>query len=122
MNQMIFESFAFPQNPDKLQHSYSRVPVYTKNEAGEQVFSGMGTGKCVITGSGAFTGENAYSSFRKLLALFEAGACGTLYDPTWGVYKGYLTGLELTQEPRSNYVAYRFEFTRADAGGEIPKN
>lgn len=121
MTQMIFETFAFPQNPDKLQHSYSREPIYTKNEDGEQVFSGMGAGRCVITGSGAFTGDHAYDSFRNFLELFEAGTCGTLYDPTWGVYSGYLTGLELTQEPRNNYVAYRFEFTRADAGGAIPK-
>lgn len=121
MTNLIFRTFPFPQNPEKLKHNYVREPVYTKDENGNTVFSGMGEGKCTITGEGAFFGDTAYASFRKLLALFEEGSCGTLHDPTWGVYNVYLTGLELTQEPRSDYVSYRFEFTRADASGAIPK-
>lgn len=120
MEKLIYRTFSWPQNPDKLRHSYVREPVYTKDEEGNTVFSGMGPGKCVITGSGAFIGDAAYSSFRNLLALFEDGECGYFYDPTWGVYNAYLTGLELTQEPRSDYVAYTFEFTRANADGSIP--
>lgn len=121
MEKLVFRTFTWPQNPDKLQHSYVREPVYTKDVEGNAVFSGMGAGKCTITGSGAFFGDGAYDSFRALMALFEEGACGDLKDPTWGAYTVYLTELELTQEPKSDYVAYRFTFTRADADGAIPQ-
>ncbi len=121
MTSMTFRTFAWPQNPDTLHHSYVREPKYEKDTDGNVVFAGMGPGKCVITGSGAFFGDTAYERFRSLIELFEEGECGYLHDPTWGTINGYLTGLELTQEPRSDYVAYRFEFTRADTLGEIPK-
>lgn len=120
MEKLIYKTFSWPQNPDALQHSYVREPVYVKDDNGNTVFSGMGAGKLKITGSGVFFGTSAYADFRKLIALFEDGSSGTLYDPTWGNYNAYLTELELTQEPKSNYVAYRFEFTRADANGAIP--
>lgn len=121
MQKLIFKTFMWPQNPRTLRHNYLREPVYVKDDAGNTVFSGMGAGKCTITGSGAFFGASAYSDFRKLMALFEEGGSGTLSDPTWGNYNVYLTELELEQEPRSDYVAYRFTFTRADADGAIPK-
>lgn len=120
MDKMAFKTFTWPENPEKLQHSYQREPVYTKDGEGNRVFAEMGAGKLVIQGSGAFFGVNALPDFGKLIALFEEGSCGTLHDPTWGDYNAYLTELELTQEPRSEYVAYRFAFTRANAAGEIP--
>lgn len=121
MDKLVFRSFTWPQNPEILRYSYSREPVYTKNAMGNVVFSGMGGGKLTITGSGVFLGSTAYADFRKLTALFEDGLCGTLKDPTWGEFNAYLTALELTQQPRSDYVAYSFTFTRADSGGKIPK-
>lgn len=121
MDKLVFRTFTWPQNPEKYQLSWLREPVYEKNTAGETVFSGMGQGKCTITGSGVFFGDGAYTEFKKLAALFEDGACGTLKDPTWGEFNVYLTELEATQEPKSDYVAYRFQFTRANADGEIPQ-
>lgn len=120
MEKLIFRTFSWPQNPESLQHNYVRQPVYTKDDSGNWVFSGMGEAMLTITGSGAFFGSGAYSDFRKLIALFEDGGCGSLHDPTWGVYNVYLTELELTQQPRSDYVAYRFTFTRANSAGAIP--
>lgn len=120
MDKMTFQTFSWPENPEKLQHTYEREPVYTKDGDGNRVFAEMGAGTLVIQGSGVFWGENACSDFGKLIALFEAGSCGILHDPTWGDCNAYLTELELTQEPRSEYVAYRFTFTRANANGEIP--
>lgn len=121
MEEMVFRSFIWPQNPEQLKHSCVREPVYTRDEQGNSVFSGMGEGKLTITGSGAFSGKEAYDNFRKLMALFEDGECGSLQDPAWGECNAYLTELELTQQPRKDYVGYRFKFTRANAGGEIPK-
>lgn len=121
MEKLIFRTFSWPQNPDKYQVNWVREPVYEKDEKGDTVFAGMGDEKCVITGSGTFFGETAYADFRKLVTLFREGSCGTLNDPTWGNFNVYLTKLEAEQEPRSDYVAYSFEFTLANANGEIPK-
>ena len=45
---------------------------------------------------------------------------GVLTHPVWGERSVFFTGLEMTQEPRENYVAYRFEFQQADENGKIP--
>ena len=46
---------------------------------------------------------------------------GNLDHPIFGIRYCYFTLLELTQEPKENYVSYRFEFTQAKANGEVPK-
>jgi len=51
----------------------------------------------------------------------EAGEPGDLTHPVWGIRYCYLTRLELTQEPREHVVSYEFEFTQADANGQILK-
>lgn len=98
-----------------------REPVYTKNSAGDTVFSGMGPVKRRVTGKGAFFGETAYADFLELLALFNGEGWGELVHPVWGTLNAYFTELELTQEPKFNYVAYQFEFREADADGAIPE-
>ncbi len=121
MTSLKFGDFTFPRNPEKLQRVYVREPIYQKDGDGNVYFAGMGPGKCVITGTGAFFGDTAYQDFSQLVSLFEAGARAALTDPTWGTCQAYLTKLELDQEPRENYVSYRFTFTRADSDGAIPK-
>lgn len=121
MEKLTFRSFTWPRNPEKLQHSYECQPVYDKDSAGDAVFSGMGTGRLTISGSGVFSGDSAYSDLQELTTLFEEGICGILWDPVMGSCNAYLTELELTQEPRVDQIAYRFTFTRANADGEIPK-
>ena len=98
-----------------------REPVYTKNAAGDAVFTGMSPVKRTVTGKGAFLGDTAYADFQELLALFNAGGCGTLVHPVWGTYNMHFTELELTQEPKFQYVAYRFVFREADDEGAIPQ-
>ena len=39
----------------------------------------------------------------------------------WGIRYCYLTGLELTQEPKENCVAYKVVFQQAMANGILPK-
>ena len=121
MDKLVFRDFTWPRNPEEYQVSWLREPVYEKNDAGVSVFTGMGPGKCTITGKGVFSGDTAYEDFKTLAGLFEEGSLGTLTDGTWGDFSVYLTELELTQEPRSDYVAYRFQFARADADGAIPQ-
>lgn len=98
-----------------------REPVYTKNAAGNNVYSGMGPVKRTVTGTGVFFGATAYEDFQKLLALYNEEGCGALVHPVWGTYNMHFTELELTQEPKGNYVSYKFEFREADANGAIPE-
>lgn len=113
MNKLIYKTFTWPQNPENYRHSYVREPVYTKNDAGEAVLSGTGPKKLTVTGSGSFFGDTAYTDFQKLIKVFEEAGSGGLTHPVWGTVTCYFTKLELTQEPKSNFVAYSFEFQEA---------
>ena len=120
MSSLSYKTFVWPQNPHTYQEKTAREPHFRTQE-GITYFDGMGEMKRKITGSGVFSGENAYTEFKKLIALFEQGEAGNLEHPVWGIRFCYLTGLELTQEPKENYVSYRFTFREADSSGEIPK-
>lgn len=121
MEKLVYKSYVWPQNPDHYQQEYVREPVYEKNDAGETVFTGMGPMKRTITGSGAFFGDTAYDDFLALAKVFEEDTYGSLVHPVWGTYRCFFTELQLTQEPRADYVAYRFEFREADSDGAIPQ-
>jgi hypothetical protein len=121
MDKLIFKGFTWPQNPEYFRQKFVREPNYVKVEDGEPVFSGMGPLKRTITGSGAFMGENAYTEFKKLIALCDAKEAGILKHPVWGDVNAYLLELEMAQEPRADYVAYSFTFREADTDGAIPK-
>ena len=77
--------------------------------------------KRVISGSGVFSGEDAYNKYKELQRLSEDMSAGNLEHPIFGIRYCYLTLLEVLQEPKENYVSYRFEFTQALLNGEIPK-
>lgn len=121
MEKLQYKTFVWPQNPHTYQESCIREPEYEKNEAGEDTFQGMGPLKRTVTGSGVFFGDAAFSSFSALAKLFEETSPGTLEHPVWGTRYCYFTELELTQEPKDNYVSYRFTFLQADADGSLPK-
>ena len=121
MNKLIYKSFVWPQNPDHYQMQFVREPVYQKNEAGETVFTGMGPMKRVITGSGSFIGPTAYGDFQELAETFSDATYGALVHPVFGSCRVYFTELQVTQQPRENYVAYKFEFREADEDGAIPQ-
>ncbi len=120
MTLMSYKTFVWPQNPHTYQEKVSREPRYLTQD-GVACFNGMSGMRRVITGSGTFHGADAYMQFKLLLQLAEEGTPGNLEHPVWGIRYCYLTGLELTQEPRENAVSYKFEFTQALTNGEIPK-
>lgn len=121
MNKLRFKTFTWPINPETYQEVFVREPLYTKNEDGDSVFSGMGPAKRVISGSGAFFGTDAYTNFNTLAALFGEADAGTLTHPVCGARTVYFTGLQMNQSAKSDYVAYSFEFKEADADGTIPR-
>lgn len=120
MDPLSFRTFVWPQNPHTYKEETIREPHY-RTEGGVTYFDSMGAMQRIITGSGTFYGENAFSEFKKLQRLAEEGTAGNLEHPVWGIRYCYLTKLVLTQEPRNDYVSYSFEFTQAAANGEVPK-
>lgn len=88
---------------------------------GVTLYNGMSSKRRIVTGSGEFFGEDAYDKFKQLLKLAEEDTPGNLEHPIWGIRYCYFTKLELTQEPKENYVKYQFEFTQALANGTIPR-
>ena len=121
MEKLSYKSFVWPNNPHTYQENSSREGKYSKDDAGNDVFNGMGYLKSVITCTGAFFGATAVEEFRKLQELFEETTPGNLEHPIWGIRYCYFTGLELTQEPKDNYVSYKFQFTCALTNGVVPK-
>ncbi len=115
-----YKTFSWPQNPEVYQETISREPQY-RTSSGVTVFDRMGDLRRIITGSGVFSGEEAYDWFKELMLLAEDGSPGHLEHPVWGIRYCYLTGLELVQEPAENLVRYKFTFTQALTNGEVPK-
>ena len=121
MQKMSYKGWAWPQNPEKYEEFYLREPVYAKNSQKVWVFQGMGPRKLTVKGEGVFCGEDAFSDFKALSALFSNEGSGELVHPVWGSMQAYFTELEMTQEPRENEISYRFTFREADADNTIPK-
>ena len=120
MDKLSFKTFTFPINPHTYMEEYLREPKY-RTQDGQTLYDDMGEMRKIITGKGVFYGDNAFAEFKKLAALFEEKAAGNVQHPIWGTTLCYFTGLEMTQEPRDNYVSYAFTFTRCLADGSVPK-
>ena len=121
MDKLIFKTFTWPINPEVYQEAYVREPLYARTDDGSTVFSGMGPMKRGITGSGAFFGSDAATNFNRLATLFAEASRGVLTHPVWGARTVYFTELQMTQSPKSDYVAYSIEFSESDSEGAIPK-
>ena len=121
MDKLTYKDFVWPRNPEKYRQQYLRKPTYGEDEEGNTVFQGLGALKHTITGSGAFTGTDAWASFQQLADLCGDPLAGDLTHPVWGTVSAFLTELQMDQEPRENYVAYSFTFQAADENGDIPQ-
>ena len=120
MMALKFKTYTWPNDPHTYREELHREPQYT-TQSGTSTYTGMGATHRRITGSGAFFGEDAYANFRALMELAADNTAGDLVHPIWGTRYCYFTKLEMTQEPRENYVTYSFEFTQAKADGTVPK-
>lgn len=119
MDNLCYKTFVWPHNPHTYREEYVREPKFY-TEDGIQYYGSMGPMKQKITGKGVFFGENAFETFRALAEVFSEEEAGDLDHPLWGIRHCYFTKLELTQEPKENYVSYTFEFTVARANGTVP--
>lgn len=107
---MRYKNFTFPHNPRVYTIDYRRDVAVQKVPMG--IFSVQDLGRTcrILRGEGEFYGKNAYDTFKKLATVFYESGPGALYHPVWQCSQAYFTKLSLRQEPRSDYVAYSFEF------------
>ena len=108
MLKMRFDSFVWPNNPRTYTLSCKRQTAVHKIPMGGFAVQDLGRTATVMQGEGEFFGAGAYDTFQELLSVFQKGGQQMLVHPVWQTASAYFTELTLTQEPRDDYVAYRF--------------
>ena len=107
---MRYKDYIWPHNPRVYAISFQREMGAVKVPFGRYCLQDLGPGHRVMTGEGEFVGPEAYREFKKLATVFYDEGPGLLVHPVWQTSNAYFVELSLTQEPRADYVAYRFAF------------
>lgn len=113
---MRFKSFVWPHNPRTYTIAFERKMANFKMPFGRYHLQNLGLTRRVLRGEGEFVGEGAYDKFKELACLFYEETPGVLVHPVWMTTTAWFVGLEVRQEPRSDYVRYSFEFWEAYTG------
>ena len=129
LSKMRFKTFVWPHNPSAYSVSYDRKQAVHELPMGDDQIQDLGKRPRIMKGEGAFYGPDAYRTFQALARLFDEGTPGVLIHPVWETSLAYLTQLELLQEPRADYVRYRFTFreagrkarTQMASGDDVPR-
>lgn len=107
---MRFKNYVWPHNPRVYEISFRKDLVAHKVPFGLYTLQSLGREHRVLRGEGEFSGEGAYSQFKKLATVFYSNEPGVLVHPLWDTTMALFASLELKQEPTENYVKYAFEF------------
>ena len=111
LSAMRFKDFTWPHNPRTFRVLWRRRVCVLDAPGGRYHVQDLGKTCRVLRGEGEFCGPSAYADFERLQQVFLEEGMGTLIHPLWPCQSVFFTRLELTQEPRQDYVAYAFEFT-----------
>lgn len=107
---MRFKDFVWPNNPYSCSLTTRRETAYHKFPGGGYSLEDLGMGLRKLSGTGEFYGPGAYESMKKMLKVFYEGGTGRLIHPVIQFQQAVFAELELLQEPREDYVLYRFTF------------
>ena len=113
---MTFKGFVWPHNPRVYTITFERKMANCKVPFGRHYLQSLGQTRRVLRGEGEFVGEGAYDKFKELASIFYEETPGVLVHPVWVAATAWFVGLELRQEPRSDYVRYSFEFWEVYSG------
>ena len=113
---MRFKEFTWPHNPEVYTVEYRRRIAVHPAPFGPCVMQELGSSYRVLKGEGVFVGEGAYQRFQELAGVFQQEGPGLLVHPVWKAERAYFAALEAMEEPRPDFVRYRFEFWE-DGGG-----
>lgn len=111
LSAMRYKDFIWPHNPRTFHVLWQRRVAVLDAPGGRFHVQELGKTCRILRGEGEFCGATAYEDFERLVRTFRQDGAGTLVHPIWRSDAVYFTRLELTQEPRQDYVAYAFEFT-----------
>lgn len=110
MEPMQYKGFVWPHNPREYTIDFVRKTALLKVPMGEYVLQDLGRSAREMRGQGEFYGPGAYDTFKALATVFCQSGPGVLIHPVWQTASALFTELQLRQEPRRDYVAYRFAF------------
>lgn len=110
LSPMRYKTFTWPHNPRTYAIEFQRDTAVHKVPMGAYTMQDLGRSFRTLRGEGEFFGPDAYATFQALACLFYESGPGVLIHPVWQTANAYFTELELLQEPRENYVRYRFAF------------
>nr|WP_325181338.1 SafA/ExsA family spore coat assembly protein [uncultured Oscillibacter sp.] len=113
---MRFKEFTWPHNPEVYTVERRRRIAVHPVPFGPCVMQELGGSHQVLKGEGVFVGEDAYGRFQELAGVFCQEGPGLLVHPVWKAERAYFAALEAVEEPRPDFVRYRFEFWE-DGGG-----
>ena len=119
LSAMRYKDFIWPHNPRTFHVLWQRRVAVLDAPGGRFHVQELGKTCRILRGEGEFCGETAYEDFERLVRTFRQDGAGTLVHPIWHSDAVYFTRLELTQEPRQDYVAYAFEFTETRGLGRV---
>lgn len=111
LSAMRYKDFIWPHNPRTFHVLWQRRVTVLDAPSGRFHVQELGKTCRILRGEGEFCGPRAYATFEQLIRTFQQDGSGILVHPVWNSESVYFTRLELTQEPRQDYVAYAFEFT-----------
>lgn len=110
LSTMRYKGFTWPHNPRVYSISFERKVALRKIPFGQYHIQDLGLTRRVMRGEGEFVGKDAYQQFKKLATVFYDNGPGTLIHPLWDTSSAWFMELKLEQEPRADYVKYRFAF------------
>ena len=110
LSAMRFKSFVWPHNPRDFRVVWQRRVTVLDAPGGRYFLQEIGKTCRTFQGVGEFCGPDAYKQLKQLARVFREDGPGLLVHPLWESRMVYFTRLELTQEPRQDYVAYTMSF------------
>lgn len=116
LSSMRYKNYTWPHNPETFVVEYRRQMAAHKVPFGGCVLQDLGVNCRILRGEGEFAGPGAYEEFKALAAVFQEPGAGMLTHPVWRTDRAYFVSLSVTEEPRPDYVRYRFVFWE-DMGG-----
>lgn len=107
---MRFGEFIWPNDPKTYTLRETKKTVEHPLVGGGFLVEEVGKQAAELVGEGEFFGAKAYETFRELLRIFRKGGTEILVHPMWEGGNARFTELALSEEPREDYVKYRFCF------------
>lgn len=107
---MRYKDYTWPHNPETFTMELRRRVAAHSVPFGSSVMQELGAAYRVYQGVGVFAGDGAYEEFLKLEEVFRQEGAGLMAHPVWGIDRVWFVMLTVAEEPRPDFVRYRFEF------------